>query len=43
MKISPYLHCKVFEKPEATEWRYLFCTLEDKLGVNWSLMCGTEE
>ena len=31
---------QVFEKPEATEWCECFCTLEDKFGVNWSLMCG---
>ena len=34
---------KVFEKPEATEWCECFCTLEDKFGVNWSLMSGGEE
>ena len=34
---------KVFEKPEATEWCDLFCTFEDKYGVNWSLICGAEE
>jgi PhnB protein len=31
---------KVFEKPDATEWCECFCTLEDKFGINWSLMCG---
>ena len=34
---------KVFEHPEATDWCDCFCTLEDKFGVNWSLMCGAEE
>ena len=34
---------KVFEQPEATEWCDCFCTLEDKFGVNWSLMCGEKE
>gem|GEM_PF-359571 len=33
---------KVFEKPEKTEWCECFCTLEDKFGVNWSLMCGED-
>jgi PhnB protein len=30
---------KVFEAPATTEWCECFCTLEDKFGVNWSLMC----
>ncbi|MCL2135419.1 MAG: VOC family protein [Candidatus Bathyarchaeota archaeon] len=30
---------KVFEVPAMTEWCECFCTLEDKFGVNWSLMC----
>ena len=34
---------KVFERPEATEWCECFCTLEDKFGVNWSLLCGEDE
>ena len=34
---------KVFETPKPTEWCECFCTLEDKFGVNWSLMCGMEE
>jgi PhnB protein len=34
---------KVWEKPGATDWCDCFCTLEDKFGVNWSLMCGENE
>ena len=34
---------KIFEQPEATEWCECFCTLEDKFGVNWSLMCGEKD
>jgi PhnB protein len=32
----------IFQKPEATGWCECFCTLEDKFGVNWSLMCGAD-
>ena len=31
---------EIFQEPEVTEWCECFCTLEDKFGVNWSLMCG---
>jgi hypothetical protein len=24
-------------------WCECFCTLEDKFGVNWSLLCGAEK
>jgi len=34
---------QVFGDPEVTEWCECFCTLEDKFGINWSLMCGVEE
>jgi len=30
----------VFEKPEPTKWCECFSMLEDKFGVNWSLMSG---
>ena len=34
---------KVFENLNKTEWCECFGMLEDKFGVNWSLMCGEDE